>query len=1559
MMITLKFHNRVAAITLSMLGMSIVPKAGADATLVINEFMADNGSTVADPQGHYDDWVEIYNYGAGTVDLGGMYLTDDLTNPTKWQFPAGTMLGPDSYLLVWADEDVLDNPNGLHAGFKLSAGGEEVALFSTNGTTLVDSISFGTQTEDVSYGRFPNGGSTWYFMDDPTPNAANATAQSEEVYFSRLGGIMTSSFTLKLSTPSDTGAIRYTTDGSEPTVSSTLYNDASGISINNSQSRRIRARAFQSGLAPGPVRTEAWLAASPALAAFDSNLPIMVFESFGDTIPDNPTLSPKPLEDVYATVIDTNEVSGRAFITDQPDFAGRTGMRIRGSSAAQLPKKPYKVETWNEDDSDLRVALLGFPSDSDWVLHNPYTDKTFMRNVLAYKLSNDMGYYSTRTKFVEVFVNEDGGQIGGPASGDYMGVYVLMEQIKRGKDRVDIEELRPSDNAEPEISGGYIIKNDKNPEGAETFPTLAGDYTYVEPDLFSITAAQKSYIQNYIDDFETVHQSAGFDDPVTGYAQYIDVESFIIHDFNSEITREADTYNFSTYATKDRGGKLMMAPHWDYNLSMGNNEYSVFDANIHVTSGWHRDSDGWSPTGYYWHKRLLDDPEYLLKYADRWHHLRETVLSDSAIEQTLDSNRVLLDAEAAGRNYSRWDILNTKVTFPWSGDGPTFYYGGNPKIPCNGSDHTYWMQVEWMKNWLTGNGTPSGTCAAEAYAPQYADRLGWLDENMDNRTGAAPPPSLFINGSPADTGGPISLPDTLTMSGGPGTIYYTLDGSDPREAFTGNALGTAYSASGTTSILLDAGAGCTARIPTGPGDASGWTNPGFNDAGWLSGTTGVGFEASPGTYDYTSLIGLNVSAMQGVNPGVYVRVPFSVSGATAISELKLKMKYDDAFVAYLNGTQVFSSAYAPASPAWNSSATTFNDDANAVVYEEFDISAYIDELQEGDNLLAIHGMNVSSGSSDLLLVPRLEATSASGSGLLLNKTVDVRARIKNGSSWSALNRGVFADNRPLNDLRITELMYHPEIPGAEYIELKNIGADTISLYLCQFTDGIDFTFPDVTLNPGQHVLVVETQAVFEAVYGTGHNIAGEFAAGSALNNGGEEIVLRDAAGREIHDFDYNDWYPATDGRGASLCIIDPAATNLNLWDEKTGWQASANAGNPGADSPANVVANGAIVINEILTHTDEADGDWIELHNTTGSPIDIGGWFLSDSRDNLRKYQIAAGTSIAPGGYVVFTQTANFGLTASDPGKLTGFGLSELGEAVFLSSGSGTNLAGGYSISEDFGAATREVTLGRHNKSALSGYGKDFVAMETSTMGAANSGPLVPDVVISEIMYNPSQNPDETGEFIELFNRTPFTVDLFDPAHPSNTWKFTQGIDYTFPTGVSIPPGSHILVVRTDPDIFREVHGIPASRGVYGPYSGALGNDGEKIELSMPGDPEPSFVPYIRTEKVNYSDGTHPVGGDPWPAGADGTGGYSLQRNASDEYGNDVANWRAAAATPVSPDVKFIELHQTESGLSLQWTVDGVLKSTIGLDGPWTNEAGATSPYPIATDQPHKFFRLD
>ncbi len=156
-----------------------------------------------------------------------------------------------------------------------------------------------------------------------------------------------------------------------------------------------------------------------------------------------------------------------------------------------------------------------------------------------------------------------------------------------------------------------------------------------------------------------------------------------------------------------------------------------------------------------------------------------------------------------------------------------------------------------------------------------------------------------------------------------------------------------------------------------------------------------------------------------------------------------------------------------------------------------------------------------------------------------------------GTTWSALNEATFAVGPVAESLRVSELMYHPaetgspDDPNTEYVELVNIGSETIDLNLVKFTDGIEFVFPRVELAPGGHVLVVKDVTAFEAKYGSGLLIAGQYT--GSLNNGGERLGLHDAAGAIIHDFSYrDDWHDGTDGDGFSLTIVDPAATPVEV-----------------------------------------------------------------------------------------------------------------------------------------------------------------------------------------------------------------------------------------------------------------------------------------------------------------------------------------------------------------------------------------------------------------------------
>jgi hypothetical protein len=161
-------------------GCGTVPSTTSESpALYINEFMAQNDSTLADPDGGggYPDWIEIYNAGTSRVDLGGMYLTDDLANPTKWRVPDGVVIAAGGYLIVWADSD--PDQGSTHTSFGLSTEGEEIGLFNTvaNGYAAIDTVTFGPQQSDVSYGRSPDGSGTWRTFSTPTPGQSNGSGQ--------------------------------------------------------------------------------------------------------------------------------------------------------------------------------------------------------------------------------------------------------------------------------------------------------------------------------------------------------------------------------------------------------------------------------------------------------------------------------------------------------------------------------------------------------------------------------------------------------------------------------------------------------------------------------------------------------------------------------------------------------------------------------------------------------------------------------------------------------------------------------------------------------------------------------------------------------------------------------------------------------------------------------------------------------------------------------------------------------------------------------------------------------------------------------------------------------------------------------------------------------------------------------------------------------------------------------------------------------------------------------------------------------------------------------------
>ncbi|HYW80535.1 MAG TPA: lamin tail domain-containing protein, partial [Thermoguttaceae bacterium] len=560
-----------------------------------------------------------------------------------------------------------------------------------------------------------------------------------------------------------------------------------------------------------------------------------------------------------------------------------------------------------------------------------------------------------------------------------------------------------------------------------------------------------------------------------------------------------------------------------------------------------------------------------------------------------------------------------------------------------------------------------------------------------------------------------------------------------------------------------------------------------------------------------------------------------------------------------------------------------------------------------------------------------------GTPIALTESTLFRARALKNDEWSASTEAQFYIGTPAaaGNLTISELNYNPSSPtdeelllygfnpnltpaqqaavygyfgndDFEFIEVYNAGQAPIDLTGARFTNGISFTFGSDggPLGPGESAVVVNSLAAFQARYGTSSNIrvAGEYL--QSLNNSGEGITLVDRFGQTILDFNYNDtgaWPGRADGTGASLVLIDPAAVpstepaRTDFLSDGNNWRSSVEfGGSPGADALPNTEG---VVVNEVLSHTDLPEVDSIELLNVSGAPIDIGGWYLSDSNNNLAKYRIPDNTTLGIGEYLVFDESQFNPSGGADPLlHPNDFSLNGAhGDDVWLMKGDATGHLTQFVDHIEFGAMANGETFGRWPDGA----GR-VIPMAENTLSNENTGPRVGPVVISELHYHPTTPDNDDHEFVEIYNPTNQPVDL-------TNWRLRGGVDFEFPEGRILPAQSTLVVLSFDPDSaanaarlldFLDTFSIDASVAMVGGYSGKLDNGGESVQLQRPDDPpldEPDYIPHLFEDEVIYDDVA------PWPTSADGDGD-SLQRRGVDLWGSDATSWTAAVPTPGSVD---------------------------------------------------------
>lgn len=511
--------------------------------------------------------------------------------------------------------------------------------------------------------------------------------------------------------------------------------------------------------------------------------------------------------------------------------------------------------------------------------------------------------------------------------------------------------------------------------------------------------------------------------------------------------------------------------------------------------------------------------------------------------------------------------------------------------------------------------------------------------------------------------------------------------------------------------------------------------------------------------------------------------------------------------------------------------------------------------------------------------------------VVINESLTLRARTVVGTNWSALVEAPFTLIQTFTNLSITEIMYHPPDDGVtnssdlEFVELKNIGSKELDLSGVIITNGIYYRFPIGTrLAAGSFAVLASQRLAFNTKY---PNVVLKGVYTNHLANSGDTLELRHAVGTLISKVSFLDeapWPVAADGRGFSLV---PMNANLNANpDDPRNWRTSSKiGGSPGQDdADLNLPP---ILITELVAHTDPPQLDTVELFNPGSTDANLSGWFLTDDRTNPKKFKLPNPSIVPAKGYLLLNET-RFNSFSSGTNAFT---FSSHGEEVYLYSANASGELTGYSDGFSFPASENGVSLGRHTNSV----GEiQYPPQRTMTLGSSNAGPKVGPVVINEIRFQPT--PGE-AEFIELKNITSASIKLFDPAFPTNRWR-VEGIDFDFPTGITIPAQGLLVLTSSDPTAFRTRYGIPQSVAVLGLYPGTLQDNGELIRLVRPDQPDLAtdgsvVVPYLEVDAIRYNDKL------PWPTNAAGFG-PSLEKIDATAYGNDVINWRASPG-PASP----------------------------------------------------------
>ena len=1457
---------------------------------IISEFVASNNSSFSDGFGGDPDWIELTNVGDMSVDLEGYYLTDDASDPFKWQFSSSTILNPNEYLVVFAsDLNTIDPAGYWHTSFKLDADGEQVALADPNGVILsqfgAGSSDYPSQLTDVSYGVSGSALVTENSVAEywiPTNNDVDGSWTQTSF------DAVTEGFSL------DRASFGYENNPSSSTSYSTIYQTS-----------------VPSGTISLYARTHFQIADASQITGLNLNLKFDdgFLAYLNGTLVASHNAPASPAYNSVAT-------------TEHPD--------VNAVASVDYDLTSF-VSSLQDGDNVLAIHALNRSSgSSDFLMVPTLTAEGAGVGESGFLLAPTPGGSNSGTRDVGPLITDVTPDATSLSPGQSLTVTATVSDFLTALDTTSVR-LHYRVMFGPEVTL-TMLDNGLGPDA------VAGD------DVFTAQIPSSAYsagelVRWYVtaeDVFDVASRAPQFFDPIDSPEYYGTVVA------DASITSDLPVMQWfvedpeaAKTAVGTRGSLYYRGQYYD-NIQMDLHGQSTagpefikksydFDAN----SGHKFDVGDGLPK--------VSDFNLLTNYGDQ-SKLRNT-LGYEAFEATGSAHH-LAHPIMIYQNDQFFGLYD----FVEEGDSEYLDRLGlnpdNPLYKVNNNLTSTTQEVEKKSRKWEDFSDLQEVIDAEALTGNAADR--WDYDNwhiaelvnylaVQNVTGNSDfgHKNMYLYRDTEGTGLWYILPWDVDLSHG-----HRWNGNLSSPYFDNALITNSPLYAGWNDIIQ--------RLMV--------QDSRFNEMYLRRVRTLMDqFYGAPGTSTANSWLAGQINSWEaliadeaiqnanewGLHPNFSQSYPFNASQAAD--------QIRDSFIAsrrsYLEGISAIPNPQV-GNPSINIHQTDYDagletdeyirlDNPNGVAV---DISGW--QLTGGVNHVFSPGTVIPSNSTLYVVgdvVGFKNRTSGPSGGQELFIQGNYQGTISSQGETITLQA---ADNTTMSMLvvppsaapnqdylRVTEINYNP--PGGsdttEFIELTNIssGAESTVLDLTGvvISEGPDTPFQftaGTQLLPGASLVVVRDQVAFQAMYPTvsALAIAGEFTGG--LDNGGGTIRVDDFDGTRLVEIDYNDsdpWSKIADGAGGSLELIDASGTPREQLDKYYSWRGSRLAG--GTPAAANVDPF-AVVINEILSHTDAPLVDAIELFNTGTNSVNIGGWFLSDGDDNLFKYEIPAGTILPAGGFMVFDES-HFNPTPLTPGP-NDFALnSSEGDEVWLTIRFGNELAA-FVDQVEFNATFNGESFGR----SPNGIGR-LQPMAGRTLGAANTVIRQAGLVVSEVNFNPAVNPSApvgttSGdlEYVEVHNFTDASIDLTE-------WRLRGEVDYDFAPGTAIAAGQTWLIVSFDPtdqqakDAFVANYGLSGSEVMVGPFSGGLSNNFARVEIDRPDaspPDDPTFVPHVTEDELIYD--------DLWAASADG-GGDSLHRVNGYWPGIMESNWVGQAPTPGTASFA--------SGIVGDYNRDGVVDS--------------------------------